>query len=65
MSLNSITAERYTVEQLPSAVIGSAYVYRIYQPENITVYAVPFVLDGQAYSMHVWQEPDGSLYGEW
>lgn len=66
ITLNTISAERYTHETIathsPQVIVGTAYVRADY-PE-ILVIAVPFTIDGQAYSMDVWEEASG-LYGEW
>lgn len=60
---NTINAERYVTETIIGAMTGTAFVNHKY--DDCLVITVPFHLDGVAYQMDVWEESDGSLYGEW
>lgn len=63
--LNSIVAQRYTVETVPGALTGTIELLPDY--DDIAVYRVHFTFadDPAPHSMDVWEEPDGTLYGEW
>lgn len=60
---NTISAERYVTETIKGALTGTAFVNPKY--DDCLVITVPFYLDGESYQMDVWQESNGSLYGEY
>lgn len=67
MTLNTIQAERYATETIHRhtrrAIIGTGYIHPDYT--DALVIAVPFTIDGEEFLMDVWEEPDGTIYGEW
>lgn len=63
--LNSIIAERYVSETVKGSRVGSAFIFTD-EYTDCLVYRVPFTLPEYGdCAMDVWQEPDGSIYGEW
>lgn len=64
ITLNTMIADRYTCETVPGARVGEI-VQRAC--DETIIYHVRFTLPDMAgnFVMNVWQEPDGSIYGEW
>jgi len=69
MTLNSITAERYTVETVHGARVISSAISCYPESDGSMVYTVPFRLPDAGVSdifrMDVWIDVDGRIYGEW